>query len=511
MGTASRRDAQCQGDADSPLKVEGDNSSHAEHAEHCVRSSIGINFLYTCSLRHVLQRRPASNTYRRRLFMRSGVWRRQGISADLGVTRRASNNNIYWYCSKAIELMALLMVLYVRATAQSGAYNKIIEYPVPTDSSYPAEITSGPDGALWFAEYDANKIGRITTSGLITEYPVPTANSYPLGITVGPDGALWFTEEQANKIGRITAAGVITEYPVPTFASGPSWIKAGRDGAVWFTEYYGNKIGRITTGGEINEYPVPTAGGYPAGITAGPDGALWFSEFLGNKIGRITAGGAITEYPVPTANAEIVGITAGPDGALWFTEGQVNKIGRITTAGVITEYPTGDILYGPSEITAGPDGALWFSEGSAAIGRITTSGVVTVYPVPTASSNPFGITAGPDGALWFTEGYGGDKIARAPACGLGFSATFTNDTLTMHFHLAIDTPATFSVLLHTPTGVLKLFSQAIGATVPPKAFTRTWRSVPNIGIITVEPVLAAGTGGSGQGLCAEWTTVNTAQ
>jgi streptogramin lyase len=45
---------------------------------------------------------------------------------------------------------------------------------------------------------------------------VPTAGSSPTSITVGPDGALWFTEQTGNKIGRITTAGVITEYPIPT-------------------------------------------------------------------------------------------------------------------------------------------------------------------------------------------------------------------------------------------------------------------------------------------------------
>jgi streptogramin lyase len=37
---------------------------------------------------------------------------------------------------------------------------------------------------------------------------------YGGGITTGPDGALWFTEQNASKIGRITTAGVITEFPL---------------------------------------------------------------------------------------------------------------------------------------------------------------------------------------------------------------------------------------------------------------------------------------------------------
>ncbi len=47
----------------------------------------------------------------------------------------------------------------------------------------------GSDGALWFVESDANKVGRITTSGGITTYTLPNASSYPHQITAGPDGA----------------------------------------------------------------------------------------------------------------------------------------------------------------------------------------------------------------------------------------------------------------------------------------------------------------------------------
>ena len=39
-----------------------------------------------------------------------------------------------------------------------------------------------------------NKIGQITTAGVITEFPIPTASSGPYGIAAGPDGNLWFTE-----------------------------------------------------------------------------------------------------------------------------------------------------------------------------------------------------------------------------------------------------------------------------------------------------------------------------
>src|SRR5258706_11292943 len=109
--------------------------------------------------------------------------------------------------------------------------------------------------------------------GTITEFPVPTSSSQPAGITAGPDGNLWFTESNANKIGRITTSGGFTEFPVPTTSSDPIGITAGPDGNLWFAETAGNKIGRITTTGVvINEFPVPTSGSEPDDITAGPPG-----------------------------------------------------------------------------------------------------------------------------------------------------------------------------------------------------------------------------------------------
>jgi virginiamycin B lyase len=43
----------------------------------------------------------------------------------------------------------------------------------------------------------------MTTAGVLTEYAVRSSSSTPAGIAAGPDGTLWFAESNANKIGRI--------------------------------------------------------------------------------------------------------------------------------------------------------------------------------------------------------------------------------------------------------------------------------------------------------------------
>ncbi len=163
----------------------------------------------------------------------------------------------------------------------------IQEFPLPKEHSDPLDLTQGPDGALWFTEFDANQIGRMTLKGEFKEFALPSFR-LPEGITTGPDGNIWFTEEQ-GWIGRMTPAGVLTEFPLPTTGAEPTAITAGPDGNLWFTVTGPNALGRITPDGHISLFALAADASAPSGITRGPDGNLWFIEQYG-KIGFITPG-----------------------------------------------------------------------------------------------------------------------------------------------------------------------------------------------------------------------------
>jgi virginiamycin B lyase len=106
----------------------------------------------------------------------------------------------------------------------------------------PPNITSGPDGALWFTNQNNSFIGRITTSGVVSHFSVGGGT---FGITAGPDGALWFTIFVARSIERITTSGVVTDYTSPTIIA-PLDITTGPDGALWFTNFFQpGSIGRL--------------------------------------------------------------------------------------------------------------------------------------------------------------------------------------------------------------------------------------------------------------------------
>ena len=55
---------------------------------------------------------------------------------------------------------------------------------------------------------------------ITAEYQVPTGNNQLLGITTGPDGALWFTELAANKIGRLSVPALKVSPATNIAASG---------------------------------------------------------------------------------------------------------------------------------------------------------------------------------------------------------------------------------------------------------------------------------------------------
>lgn len=266
---------------------------------------------------------------------------------------------------------------------------------------FPVAITAGPDGNLWVLEQRA--VAKITTSGVETRYPL--SGSGWNSITTGPDGNIWFTE--THTIGYVTPAGVVTELNRSQFTNFfyVNGITSGPDGAVWFLGWLTGNIGRVTTDGQLTNTYALNKGSSPTWATTGPDGAVWFTQAYADHVSRITTSGAVTSFPTaPGANPG--GIVTGPDGNLWFVEEGTFNVARMTTSGFITEYPVGQTFPGLWTIVNGPDGNLWFTEYAATynnIVRITPDGIMTAFPIPTANSSTIYITTGPDSNLWFTE------------------------------------------------------------------------------------------------------------
>lgn len=286
-----------------------------------------------------------------------------------------------------------------------GASNvKLRFFQTPTAGSWPDYMTKGSDGNLWFSEFYADRIGRITPTGTITEFPLPDLNDIE-GITSGPDGNIWFTEPGENKIGRMTTKGVVTAFEIHANNPSPRGITAGPDGNVWFVEYYDNTIGRITPSGVITRFAIPQSQGSPWWITTGKDGDLWFTESQSEYIGRFDPRTLKFEPPVhvPGSSPTPWGIMTAPDGHLWFTERTAGNIAVIFN-GRVSSFHIAEPTSYPDTLVSGPDGNMWFTENQVGdIGRFnpTTGKFLPVIALPSGYI-PTGIAVGRDRNIWFT-------------------------------------------------------------------------------------------------------------
>jgi virginiamycin B lyase len=275
----------------------------------------------------------------------------------------------------------------------------VTEYALPAKAVAPFGIAAGRGRSVWFGADDY--VGKVTKRGRVITYRVPTPNANVGWVTRGPDGAMWFAERDGNKIGRIDGRGRIREISLPTPDSVPQAIVFDRRGRLWYTGFEVNKLGRINRDGSIDEFNIPTPDAGPLGMVLGPDNALWITERSAEKVARFDLRTeTFTEYPL-AAGANPQRIVLGADGALWFSEALPSRIGRITTSGELTEYP---VPSQPVGIAADRDG-LWFAGyNTARISSMTYGGVVSAeYQTPTPDSRPIQIAVTKHGDVWFTE------------------------------------------------------------------------------------------------------------
>lgn len=195
-----------------------------------------------------------------------------------------------WYVLALLGTIVTCALSLVATPAFALCCPPFMAFPIPTAASGPRGITLGPDGAMWFTEFAANKIGRITQGGVSTEFPIPTANSGPTAIVAGPDGALWiigFAPLGQNSVLRMTTDGVATLKHSSAFSSAPVAISVGPFDALWYTGDSHRMI-RHTPPDDVEVFVTPTSAPPPS-MAAGPhgvvpNGALWYTS--GNNIFR---------------------------------------------------------------------------------------------------------------------------------------------------------------------------------------------------------------------------------
>jgi virginiamycin B lyase len=226
---------------------------------------------------------------------------------------------------------------------------QITEFPIPTAGSRPTAMWNGYKSTrlMWFTESAADKVASINVdTGSILEYQIPTPNSDPDGIAQDSGGGqMWFVEHAANKVGWISSTGVIKEINIPTGDSGAADITAVEDGNVWITEPRAGKIARVDVRtGLITEFVVPYDHSRPTGITEGDtvnhgsegsgglfprDDQVWFTDAGTDAVSGYNYRTEVFNKPIriPTDLAGAGAVSYGADNNIWFVEQAADKIG----------------------------------------------------------------------------------------------------------------------------------------------------------------------------------------
>lgn len=218
--------------------------------------------------------------------------------------------------------------------------HKFTAYHLKTTGALPFGIALDPQGNVWFTEFFGDKIGEITTSGVLSEIQIPASGyleasavfaapsgkiwftlpginstaSYfkgsftiqnltslvniPVGIAIDSSGNLWLTQHGPSFISEFNPTThyfktISTSIP-PLGTSLPYFSYVNSNGDVWFNEHYGNAMAEfIPSSNTLIEYFIPTRVGYAGNIsgmltsTLSSSGQPWYTEFFAGKVGTV--------------------------------------------------------------------------------------------------------------------------------------------------------------------------------------------------------------------------------
>lgn len=224
---------------------------------------------------------------------------------------------------------------------------KVFETNNPLGNLQPFNDAWPGETGMFFSQTTGNVINLFDyETATYKTWQVPTPLAGPLGMIVASDGALWFCEMLANKIGRLNATdGTFKEYPLPLSLATPSVMRAETEGRyLWFTAIATNAIGRIDMQtGETKTFTDPRLLATPIEDTVDSQGNIWYSTLTRNTLNYLTPStGQVTIIEQPDADvsvlpgvlpdippvADIAMHYEGSDNTIWFTEVVNNRIGR---------------------------------------------------------------------------------------------------------------------------------------------------------------------------------------
>jgi len=361
----------------------------------------------------------------------------------------------------AIALCFVLLILCLPSYVAQGESSlpptplplySLTQYPLPTGSTGPNQITSDAKGGIWFVEQGSNQIGYYNPqTKSFSEYTIPTSNALPEGIAVDPHGEVWFDELATNGLGVLSPGnGTIKEITIPpgpdNIACGPVGVTPQGNGSIWIACEFSDQIDEyVPSQGILKQFDLPIAFSAPLQILFDRSGNLWFTAADAGMLGTaalnqlkpgttdgirefaplngsyvttivnplLPSGAVRTSLAIPSLMA------FSPDGgSIWISEHGAGSFDRYDmVSGSLTKYftsPPSSGLYTqslPNGIAVDGSGYVWVAEhyGNRIAEFDPSTNQMLEYPVPCCKSTiaaTLYLTTGANGTVWFTENFG---------------------------------------------------------------------------------------------------------
>src|SRR5262245_20063718 len=187
---------------------------------------------------------------------------------------------------------------------------------------------------------------------------VGTSHDQPTGIALDPNGNLWVAESNGNRVGkydpdRVGIASTSTPFPRAVAADAASG---------YFASLTTGAIYRWTVPQAVITVATGFSGAY--GMAATPAGDLYIADTSRNRIVKLTPAGVQTELPFTGLN-QPMGVAVDGAGNVFVADRQNHRVVVLSPAGVQSTVGfTGLNL--PSSVAVGPDGTVYvvsFSNG----------------------------------------------------------------------------------------------------------------------------------------------------
>ncbi|MDP2743969.1 MAG: hypothetical protein Q8P00_02745, partial [Dehalococcoidia bacterium] len=213
--------------------------------------------------------------------------------------------------------------------------------------NFPYGVAVGPDGSLYIADKDNQRVRRVGTNGVITTVagggtgggagdggPATQAKLVsPWRVAVGPDGSLYILDRSNNNVRKVGQDGVISTvagseiYGPDGFAgdggpatsarfASPEDIAVGPDGSLYIADRSNYRVRWVGPDGTINTVAGNGTFGFsgdgglavraqlnePRGIALAPDGSFYITDWFNQRVRRVAPvmqGGSASDIYIP--------------------------------------------------------------------------------------------------------------------------------------------------------------------------------------------------------------------